>query len=241
MSTSASDTTRHTRGYGHHRGQSAGLPARHPDIEGQHGERLLAGWLATGRPAELGDHLARYGRAPRLTGSGDGHRLIDAVSRAGLTGRGGAGFATAVKLRAVAGHRRTERVVVANGMESEPASAKDKALLQLAPHLVLDGLALAAEAVGASEAHLCVARTGERLDHTLRTLVEERRRHGLDSVDIRVHTPPHHYVASEASALVNWLSGGEAKPTTTPPRTSERGVRDCRPWSTTSRRSPTSR
>jgi NADH:ubiquinone oxidoreductase subunit F (NADH-binding) len=209
------------RGYGHHRSH----PAPHPAIEGRYGERLLAGWFATGRPADLRNHLARYGRAPVLTGSGDGHRLIDTVARAGLTGRGGAGFATAVKLRAVAGHRRSERVVVANGMESEPASAKDKTLLQLAPHLVLDGLVLAAEAVGAAEAHLCVARTGDGLDHTLRTLIEERRHHGLDSIDIRVHTPPHRYVSSEASALVNWLSGGEAKPTTTPPRTSERGVR----------------
>jgi NADH:ubiquinone oxidoreductase subunit F (NADH-binding) len=223
MSTSTSGATRHLRGYGH--GHHHTHPVPHPAIEGRHGERLLAGWLATGRPADLGDHLAGYGRAPHLAGSGDGHRLIDAVARAGLTGRGGAGFATAVKLRAVAGHRRGERVVVANGMESEPASAKDKALLQLAPHLVLDGLVLAAEAVGAAEAHLCVARDFDRLDHALRSVIEERCRHGLDSIDIRVHTPPHHYVSSEASALVNWLGGGEAKPTTTPPRTSERGVR----------------
>jgi NADH:ubiquinone oxidoreductase subunit F (NADH-binding) len=196
-----------------------------PAIEGGHGERLLAGWLATGRPADLGEHLARYGRAPVLGRTGGPDRMIDEVERAGLTGRGGAGFRTAVKLRAVAGHRRTERVVVANGMESEPASAKDKALLQLAPHLVLDGLMLAAEAVGATEAHLCVARTDDRLDRVMRALVEERRRNGLDAVDVRVHTPPHRYVSSEASALVNWLGGGEAKPTTTPPRTAERGVR----------------
>ena len=219
MSTTTSGT-RHPRGYGH-RGRTAPQPA----IEGRYGERLLAGWLATGRPADLDDHLARYGRAPALAGSAGRHRLIGAVDRAGLTGRGGAGFPTAVKLRAVAGHRRTERVVVANGMESEPASAKDKALLQLAPHLVLDGLVLAAEAVGAAEAHLCLARTGERIDQTLRTLIDRRRSHGLDSIDIRVHTPPHHYVSSEASALANWLSGGEAKPTTTPPRTADRGVR----------------
>ena len=109
-------------------------------------------------------------------------------------------------------------------MESEPASVKDKALLQLAPHLVLDGVTLAAEAVGAEEAHLCVARTPDRLDETLRRLIDERRAHGLDPLDIQVHTPPHHYVSSEASALANWLGGGQAKPTTTPPRTAERGV-----------------
>ena len=46
--------------------------------------------------------------------------------------------------------------VIANGAESEPASAKDRLLLSQAPHLVLDGMALAAEAVGATRAYLCV-------------------------------------------------------------------------------------
>lgn len=205
-----------------HRQQQLGQ-RRGPVIEGRYGERLLAGYVETGRSANLRDHLARYGAAPGL-GPDDGRRLIEAVADAGLTGRGGAGFQTAVKLRAVARAARPGRVVVANAMESEPASLKDKALLRLAPHLVLDGLTLAAQAVGADEAHLCVARTSDRFEDTLRDLVEQRREYGLDPVDIQVHTPPHHYVSSEASALANWLGGGEAKPTTTPPRTAERGV-----------------
>lgn len=192
--------------------------------EGPSGERLLAGWANTGRPTCLRDHVAFYGLLPAFAATTPDHRLIEAVSRAGLTGRGGAGFLTAVKLRAVAGHKRAQRVVVANGMESEPVSAKDKALLQLAPHTVLDGIVAAAKAVGAARAHLCVARTQDGLDRRLRELIDERRAAGLDAVDIRVHTPPHHYVASEASAVVNWLGGGEAKPATTPPRTAERGV-----------------
>jgi len=192
--------------------------------EGARGERLLAGWLATGRPAELPDHLARYGGIPAFPARGGEHPLIDAVARAGLTGRGGAGFPTATKLRAVARGKRPERVVVANGMESEPAAAKDKALLRLAPHLVLDGIVLAAQAVGASEAHLCVARDRSGLDRDLREMIAERRYNGFDPIDIQVRTPPHHYVSSEASALANWLGGGDAKPTTTPPRTAERGV-----------------
>lgn len=192
--------------------------------EGAYGERLLAGWLATGQPTDLKEHLAWYGSAP-LRGAGEGeHPLIGAVAQAGLTGRGGAGFPTATKLRAVARATRAGRVLVANGMESEPAASKDKALLRLAPHLVLDGIVLAAEAVGADEAHLCVAPSRSALDRHLRELISDRRRHGLDPLEIQVHTPPHHYVSSESSALVNWLGGGEAKPTTTPPRTAERGV-----------------
>ena len=191
--------------------------------EGPHGERLFAGWLATGRAADLSEHLARYGGLPSFPAHGE-HPLIEAVARAGLTGRGGAAFPTATKLRAVARAKRPERVVVANGMESEPAASKDKALLRLAPHLVLDGILLAAEAVGAAEAHLCVADDRAGLARELKELVAERRYHGFDPIEIQVHTPPHHYVSSEASALVNWLGGGDARPTTTPPRTAERGV-----------------
>ena len=191
--------------------------------EGPNGERLFAGWMATGRAADLPEHLARYGGLPAFAQHGE-HPLIEAVARAGLTGRGGAAFPTATKLRAVARAKRPERVVVANGMESEPAASKDKALLRLAPHLVLDGILLAAEAVGASEAYLCIADDRVSLARGLREMVDERRYNGLDHIEIQVRTPPHHYVSSEASALVNWLGGGEAKPTTTPPRTAERGV-----------------
>jgi NADH:ubiquinone oxidoreductase subunit F (NADH-binding) len=88
----------------------------------------------------------------------------------------------------------------------------------------LDGITLAAAAVGARQAHLCIAPSRTGLDQDLRALIAERRAHGIDAIEVQVHTPPHHYVSSEASALASWLGGGQAKPATTPPRTAERGV-----------------
>jgi NADH:ubiquinone oxidoreductase subunit F (NADH-binding) len=184
--------------------------------------------VVPGPPTGLAAHLHRHGQVPALGGPA----LIASIGRAGLTGRGGAGFPAARKMRAVAATRRTGRalrrngapVVLANGAESEPASGKDALLLRQSPHLVLDGIALAAQAVGATEAHLCVAGPDPRQADRLLTALAERRRAGLAEVPVQVTAIPDGYVASEESALVNYLSGGPAVPRYVPPRPFERGV-----------------
>ena len=89
----------------------------------------------------------------------DPDALLDEVDRSGLLGRGGAAFPLAVKLRTVrdAGRSGGDTVVVANGEEGEPASVKDRWLLRNRPHLVLDGLRLAARIVGADRAYVYVS------------------------------------------------------------------------------------
>jgi NADH:ubiquinone oxidoreductase subunit F (NADH-binding) len=164
----------------------------------------------------LGAHQERYGPV-RFAGEA----LISEVERSGLTGRGGAAFPAGRKLRSV-GERAGRRgsVLVANGMESEPASAKDASLLARTPHLVLDGIALAAAAVGAGEAYLCVSRPDQA--ELLLACIAERA--GADPVPVLVTVPPDRYVASEESALVHYLNGGPAVPLFVPPRPFERGV-----------------
>lgn len=164
------------------------------------------------------DYLHRYGPLPSF--ARDRELLLAQVERSGLTGRGGAGFPTARKLRAVA--RGRSPVVVANGTEGEPASAKDKTLLARNPHLVLDGILVAAEAVGADEAIIAVSRNDAggyaRIEGALRSRPALRRL-------VRLGAAPERFVAGEESALVNWLGDGPAKPTSTPPRPFERGLR----------------
>jgi len=99
----------------------------------------------TGAPMDLLAHLKVHGDTPYRGGP---RMLIHTIESAGLTGRGGAAFPTHRKLTAVADQKGIP-VVVGNGAEGEPASDKDKLLLWSSPHLVLDGLQLA-------------ARTGER-------------------------------------------------------------------------------
>ena len=116
--------------------------------------RLLPAGFAAG-PASLEEHLPATGHTPSPILDWPRRKaLIDEVERSGLTGRGGAAFPTARKLAAVAARRAP--VVVANGTEGEPASAKDKVLLARSPHLVLDGAVLAAAITGASRAVIVV-------------------------------------------------------------------------------------
>ncbi len=174
--------------------------------------------------ADLAVHLRRHGHVPYRGGS---RRLIQEVRAAGLTGRGGAAFPVHRKLEAVAAARPGRAVVVGNGAEGEPASRKDEALLFLAPHLVLDGLQLAAEAVGAGRAVLYV-RADLRERTRLDIHVTERDAQGLDRVPVELALAPARFLAGEESALASLLSGEAAVPRFTPPRVFERGV-DARP------------
>src|SRR5262249_39798160 len=100
-----------------------------------------------------------------------GSELIAGLDAADLRGRGGAGFPTAVKWRAVA-RAPGPRVVVAHGEEGEPLSIKDRWLLRARPHLVLDGLLLAQEAVGADRAIVYLADGGA--EASVRAALAER-------------------------------------------------------------------
>ncbi|HEX4704219.1 MAG TPA: proton-conducting membrane transporter, partial [Pseudonocardiaceae bacterium] len=153
--------------------------------------------------SSLSEHVRRTGQLPW---QGPGGRLIGLLERAGLTGRGGAGFPTWRKLAAVAVGERS--VVIGNGAEGEPASAKDRTLLTRAPHLVLDGLQLAAEAVGADDCYLYVP--GRIADRVRQAMAD---RAGRDRFAVTVVEAPDTFVAGEESAVIARIAGRRALPT----------------------------
>jgi NADH:ubiquinone oxidoreductase subunit F (NADH-binding) len=192
-------------------------PARQAPAGGSGLPRLLP---PAGQADGLAAHLGRHGPVPYR---GAPRALIADVRAAGLTGRGGAAFPVHRKLEAVAAARPGRAVVVGNGAEGEPASHKDEALLTLAPHLVLDGLQLAAETTGAGRVILYVRR-----DVRARTGIDarmaERDGSGLDRAGVELIPAPARFLAGEESALASLIGGGAAVPRFTPPRVFERGV-----------------
>jgi NADH:ubiquinone oxidoreductase subunit F (NADH-binding) len=194
--------------------------------------RLLAGIRAHGASTH-DEHLALHGELPlgrgarRRQAREHAARLIEEIERSGLTGRGGAGFPTATKMRAVASSRG-RAIVIVNAAEGEPASLKDRTLVEALPHLVLDGALLAAEAVGADELIVCACESAPAGVQALEQAMAERRREldgGGGGPKASLVSVPGHYVAGQETALVNYLAGGPAKPTFTPPLPFEQGLR----------------
>ena len=165
--------------------------------------------------------MRRYGT---VHDAATGSELIAFAEASGLGGRGGASFPTGTKLRAVASQRRRPAVVV-NGVEAEPASGKDRALLRSVPHLVLDGAVLAAGAVGAQEVIIAsVAAARRSATHSSPRSHPECGNRADGRVSVRLVVVPDGFVSGEETALIQFLNGGPAKPTVIPPRPFERGV-----------------
>ena len=140
-------------------------------------------------------------------------QLLEAVTDSGLTGRGGAGFPTAIKVRSVAAGAR-KPVVVGNGMEGEPLSHKDSVLLTRNPHLVLDGLEILARAMHAKRAILAV---GPEIDPTAARAAARGRK-------VEVVPLEGGFIAGQETALVNQLDGRPGLPRDPFTRVTESGV-----------------
>lgn len=154
----------------------------------------------------LAVHLDRLG--PRPLGDPG---LVDLLERTGLTGHGGAHVPAALRWRALAAGVGP-LTVVANGAESEPVAGKDGTLLRQRPHLVLDGLMLTAEALGAQRAVVWLHGDDDGGRRAVLAALDERRwsdaRHRVD-----VLMGPVHYLAGESSAIAGAVQGGSALPT----------------------------
>ena len=174
---------------------------------GEPGTVLLSGPAAGSGPESLHAHRSRWGALPAL----DGAQVLALLRAARLDGRGGGGFPVARKVAAAltTGGRP---LLLVNASESEPASAKDATLCALRPHLVLDGTALLATALGVDEAVVHLHRGADApVDGILRA-VDERRGGGHDGVSWSVSLGPDRYVSGEASAVAGFVHDGDGRP-----------------------------
>ncbi len=165
--------------------------------------------------------------------------VLQAIEASGLRGRGGAGFPTGRKWRQVAQQpavaqpprpgvpgQPPAKYVVCNADESEPATFKDRVLLEGDPHLLLEGMALAAYAVGATQGIVYVRGEFAQAAQILERAVAAARRQGwlgehvagtAFSFDVQVHCGAGAYICGEETALIESLEGRRGEPRLRPP------------------------
>ncbi len=152
--------------------------------------------------------------------------VIRLISEAGLRGRGGAGFPTGKKWALTREGTEQPRYFVMNGGEDEPGSKKDRVLMEYLPHLVLEGVLIAAYAIGATKAFLYINARYDSATKNIRDALAEAQNAGYCgetilgssfSVAIDILPAPHNYVAGEDTAVLEVIEGKLPLPRQKPP------------------------
>ncbi len=145
-------------------------------------------------------------------------RVIGELERAGLRGRGGAGFPTAKKWQTVRGDGDRKTYVVCNAAEGEPGTFKDRALLRANPYQMLEGLAIAALAVGADEVFIAIkASFTSEIERVTRAVLEVEEAGLLGERTVSIVHGPEEYLFGEEKALLEVIEGNEPLPRWLPP------------------------
>ena len=177
---------------------------------------------------DLAAYRARGGYTALAELASQPQALREILSRWPLTGLGGAHYPFSAKVTSAL-DTPGPRMVVCNAAEDEPGSLKDRVLVEVAPHTVIEGALLAAVAVEADELVFYVRETLPDAISSLTLALAEMELESLwPQFRIRISSAPTTYVAGEASAAIASIEGGEAKPRTQPPYPTESGV-DGRP------------
>ncbi len=174
-------------------------------------------------PTDLEDAVAHgaYAGLARLLGAMTPDEVIDEFERAGLRGRGGAGFPTARKWRAARAAAGAKKYVLCNGDEGDPGAFKDRSLMEGDPHAVIEGMIIGAYAVGAHEGAIYVRDEYPLAVVHLGRALEAAREAGLVGrnilgsgfdFDLRISRGSGAFVCGESSALMRSLEGKIGEP-----------------------------
>lgn len=161
------------------------------------------------------------------------NQVIDEITRSGLRGRGGAGYPTGLKWGTVAKSSGTRKFVVCNGDEGDPGAFMDRSILESDPHLVLEGMAIAAYAVGASQGYIYVRGEYPLAIKRFELAIRQAKRHGIlgsqvfdtgfsFQIDVRIGAGA--FVCGEETALMASIEGRRGMPRPRPPFPAQSGL-----------------
>src|SRR5512137_741542 len=162
--------------------------------------------------------------------------VLDAILKSGLRGRGGAGYPTGLKWATVAKTASQQKYVICNADEGDPGAFMDRSVLESDPHSVLEGMAIAAYAVGATQGFIYVRAEYPLAISRLQTAIKQAKQHGLlgsgifespfnFNIDLRIGAGA--FVCGEETALMASVEGKRGAPRPRPPFPAESGLYDC--------------
>jgi len=149
--------------------------------------------------------------------------VLAELKTSGLQGRGGAGFPAWIKWRAVCGESETLRYVVVNADEGEPGTFKDREVMLRRPHLMIEGLAIAAWFVEATTAYIYIRGEFPGPRRALEQALAEARQH-LGTLDVRLVMGHGAYICGEETALIEAIEGRRGMPRLKPPYPTQKGL-----------------
>ncbi len=177
-------------------------------------------------------YTALYKAVTQMTPS----QVIEEVKLSGLRGRGGAGFTTGVKWELTAKETAPQKYVVCNADEGDPGAFMDRSIVESDPHKLVEAMAIAGYAVGASKGYVYLRAeyplAGARLEHA----ISEAKKYGLlgdnifgtdFSFDLRIKYGAGAFVCGEETALMHSLEGKRGEPRNRPPYPAQSGVFKC--------------
>jgi bidirectional [NiFe] hydrogenase diaphorase subunit len=161
------------------------------------------------------------------------NEVIEAIARSGLRGRGGAGYPTGLKWATVAKEKADRKYVICNADEGDPGAYMDRSVLESNPHRVLEGMAIAAYAIGANQGYIYIRAEYPLAISRLQTAIQQAQRLRLlgsqifDSpfdfrIDLRIGAGA--YVCGEETALMASIEGKRGTPRPRPPYPAESGL-----------------
>ena len=197
--------------------------------------RVLIERCGMADPYDIADALRHgaYGAFARALEDGRPEQVIEEVRAAGLTGRGGAYFQTAVKWAACRAAAGSPKFLVVNAEEGEPGIFKDRHLMEGDPHRLIEAVLLAAFAVGAGRAILYIHGEADLSAERMGVALEQARAWGLVgerilgsdfSLAVEMRRGAGGFVLGEETALLESIEGRRAMPRTRPPFPVEAGV-----------------
>jgi NADP-reducing hydrogenase subunit HndC len=189
-------------------------------------------------PEKIEDYLARdgYVALDKVITALTPQNVIDEITRSGLRGRGGAGFPTGIKWKVCRGEKKIPKYIVGNCDEGDPGAYMDRSLLESDPHSLVEGITIAAYAIGASQGFIYVRTEYPLAIQRLRGAIDKAYEYGLlgerilgscFSFNLEIREGSGAFVCGEETSLIHSIEGESPEPRQRPPFPAQEGLWGC--------------